>query len=240
MRLQLVRAYREKLRRDSEPPKGGWDFLAKNIRAAAEELLPKAVAVMDHIRDIAQQCTNKGRVMVWTSPSGFPCANRYVEYNVKTAVLTRRDKEGYLVRVARHKVRLGPTGKILKEAPRKAAANFIHAFDAAHLIFLVLMIAAPGRLHKTTGDVVTVHDCFACHASDADNLKDAIGLTLFMMYSPDASVPKFGLPSASTHSDRSYLAALRRANAVPDDLLPIPAMGDLDVRDVLKPGYKWH
>jgi DNA-directed RNA polymerase len=252
MRLQLVNTYREELRREDEPPDGGWDFLAKKIRAAAEELLPKAIGVTDHIRNIAQQCTNEGRVMVWTSPSGFPCANRYVESNVKTADLKRRNKEGYLIRVARHNVPLGSTGKILKEAPRKAAANFVHSMDASHLIFIVLMVTEPWRHFKTSGDIVTVHDCFACHAPDADNLMAAIRDTLWMMYCPEAAVPKaFGLPSVS--ADRNHLADLRRANGIywccaaslhcPDATLAcpcLPAIGELNVSDVLKAKYPWH
>jgi DNA-directed RNA polymerase len=240
MRLQLVQAYREELRRDGEPPKGGWDFLAKNVKAAAKELLPKAVSVMHHIRDIAQQCTNKDRVMVWASPSGFPCANRYLESNVKTADLKRRDKNGYFVRVARNNVPDGSTGKILEDdALNGAAANFVHSMDAAHLIFTVLSVTEPWRLLKTSGDIVTVHDCFACHASDAGNLTAAIRDTLWMMYCPKAPVPKlYGLPSVS--ADRDHLADLRRANGISEGELTLPAMGDFDVNQVLKAKYCWH
>jgi DNA-directed RNA polymerase len=111
--------------------------------------------------------------------------------------------------------------------------------DAAHLIFIVLMITEPWRLLKTSGDIVTVHDCFACHAPDADNLTAAIRDTLWMLYCPEAAVPKAaGLPSVS--ADRDHLADLRRANGISEGELTLPAMGDFDVNQVLKAKYCWH
>ena len=155
----------------------------------------------------------------------------------------------------RHRYADGWSDEIIRdEAIDGAVPNFTHSMDAAHLIFIVLMLTEPWRLLKTSGNVVTVHDCFACHAPDADNLKAAIRETLWMMYRPHAPVPKHGLPSVSP--DRNHLADLRNVNSrcsaslhCPDETLacpcklflgPTPPMGSMNVDDVLKSKYDWH
>jgi DNA-dependent RNA polymerase len=219
------------------PPKGACRYLAKKIEEACKELLQGPIKVKRYIRDLAQHCCDKenkkDRIMRWVSPSGFPCANRYLKPNVRTVSI------GSGALRVRRRIAEGWSDEILRgDAIDGAMANFVHSMDAAHLIFIVLAMTEPWRKLKTSGDIVTVHDCFACHAPDVDNLKDAIRLMLWMMYRPNAPVPRGGLPSVS--ADRNHLADLRRANVNSDDILPCPTMGSMNVDKVRNSKYDWH
>jgi DNA-directed RNA polymerase len=203
---QLAEAYRKlRLRMNSRPPEGAFGYLADQINhVATEELLRGPEKVMRYVKAIAAHCTSEGRLMEWTSPTGFPCVNRYQESNVEQISI------GSGAERARHFVGLGWGEEILEEdAQRGAAPNFVHSQDAAHLAHTVNMFGK---------DILCVHDSFSCHASNVGRLHEAIRAALTGIYMPE--------------DYRDWLAELRRQNVSSDDILPLPPMGDLDVIQV--------
>jgi hypothetical protein len=86
---QLVEVYRE-IHQNAEPTDAAAWYLAKHIMAAAEEILQRPAVAMKFIRTLAEHCADKGKALDWTSPTGFPWANRYCKSNVKIVHLESR------------------------------------------------------------------------------------------------------------------------------------------------------
>jgi len=99
---------------------------------------------MDYICAIAEYCTEPGRFLEWTGPSGFPVSNRYQVPNIVTVNCMRGS-----VRVAEHNIADGVTDQIDHSKVNAAAApNFVHSLDAAHLIKTVNAAVSEGRHHR--------------------------------------------------------------------------------------------
>jgi hypothetical protein len=157
----------------NEPlPKGAAFFLANKIRKAVEKLLPGPARVMRWARAIAKQCSEEGRIVEWTSPTGFPCANRYHKSLYKSLNLPYGG-----VRI-RRRVGYGYAPDIEKrKASDSVSPNFVHSLDASHLVSVVNACVADG-----INDILTVHDSFAVHAPNAVPLNRIIRRELAMMY----------------------------------------------------------
>jgi DNA-directed RNA polymerase len=180
--------------------------LAEKINhVAAEELLRGPQTVMDYVKSIADHCASNELLTEWTSPTGFPCVNRYQEGNIETASIGRGAER------VRNRVGDGRRKEILiDDALRGAAPNFVHSQDAAHLA------------HTVNGfgkDILTVHDSFSCHASNIADLHFAIRAALVGIYLPE--------------DYKDWLAELRGQNVSSDDILLPPPMGELDVLQIL-------
>jgi Autographiviridae RNA polymerase len=204
MRDQLLEVYRE-MRQKAEPREAAATSLAKHIRRAAKEILPGPAVVMNFIRKLARDATNRGEVLRWTTPTGFPWANRYHEPIVETVHHEIRGE--YM----RHRIADGYSPNIRKTKCMNAAApNFVHAMDAAHLIRVVNAAANEGI------QVGSVHDCFACLAPQARDLRRIIREEFARLYSGDV------------------LADLRDAAGSNE---PLPKSGSYDPWSVLKAKY---
>lgn len=60
---------------------------------------------------------------------------------------------------------------------RKIVANFIHSLDAAHMVLTVRRLRSEGLEHFGV-----IHDCFAVHACDVDQLSKALRKEFVGMY----------------------------------------------------------
>jgi DNA-directed RNA polymerase len=153
-------------------PHGAAFFLAEKIRKAVEKLLPGPARVMRWARAIAQACSKEGRIVQWTSPTGFPCANRYNK-PLFTTLNLRYGGQRHRPRVA-----YGSSPEIKKrKAIDSIAPNFVHSLDASHLVRIVNAAVEDG-----INDIVTVHDSFAVHAPRAVRLNHIIRRELAIMY----------------------------------------------------------
>jgi DNA-directed RNA polymerase len=200
---QLVEAYKKlRLRRNSRPPEKAFGYLADQINhVAKEELLRGPAEVMEYVKAVAAHCASEGRLMEWTSPTGFPCVNRYQKPNVEQISI------GSGAMRVRHRVGIGCGKEILADdALRGAAPNFTHSQDAAHLAHTVNMFGK---------DILTIHDSFSCHAENVEKLHHWIRAALLGIYLPE--------------DYQDWLVELRRRNVSSDDFRPPPSMGDLDV-----------
>jgi DNA-directed RNA polymerase len=204
MKEQLLDVYRE-MRRNAEPTDAAATYLAKHIRRAAKEILRGPAAVMNFIRKLARDAAKRGDTLRWATPTGFPWANRYHEPIVETVHHEIRGE--YM----RHRIADGYSPDIRKTKCMNAAApNFVHAMDAVHLIRVVNSAANKGI------QIGSVHDCFACLAPQARDLRRIIREEFARLYSGDV------------------LADLRDAAGSNE---PLPERGSFDPRCVLEAEY---
>jgi DNA-directed RNA polymerase, mitochondrial len=175
MAQQLVETHSELHADSTWPTDTAARYLAKVIMTVSEETLPRPAAAMAFIRKLAGECADKGKVLEWTSPTGFPWANRYHKSNVKTVHLESRGE------YVRHLVADGFKPGVLKQKSMNGAApNFVHALDASHLIRVVNAAARDGIT-----SIAVVHDSFGCLAPHARTLYWIIREELALLYECD-------------------------------------------------------
>jgi DNA-directed RNA polymerase len=171
---QVVEVYRE-MHRNAEPTDAAAWYLARHIMAAANEVLQRPAVAMKFIRVLAKHCADEGKALEWTSPTGFPWANRYCKSNVKVIHLESRGE------YVRHRVGDGFKPGILKgKSMNGAAPNLVHALDASHLIRVVNAAACEG-----IASIAVVHDSFGCLAPQARELHRIIRTQFAELYSQD-------------------------------------------------------
>jgi hypothetical protein len=156
----------------NEPTPQAARYLAQKVRKACEELLRGPAAVMQYITALTRQYNGEERFLEWRSPTGFPVSNRYNEKRWKTINLLRHGER------IRHMVADGYLPKIdKKKAANSAPANFIHSLDAAHLVRVV-----NAAMDEGIGEIVCVHDSFACLATQGVRFNRIIRTQLAMLY----------------------------------------------------------
>src|SRR5262249_24375778 len=186
---------------DKIEPAGNSLYLARHCMEACKKILPGATAAMEFIRDLAEEACSRGKVLEFTMPSGFPWINAYYKSKTVCVELVSRSNERARIRI---KVGDGFTSEIRRGKSKNAAApNFVHAWDAAHLIFTVLALA-----EADITDVVSVHDCIGFLAPQVP-AGGAIILDQF----------------AKLYAGRDPLAELRDAVG---SAKPVPVKGSLD------------
>jgi DNA-directed RNA polymerase len=151
-------------------------YLAKHIKAAAEEILKRPTEAMKFFRALSDQCVDKGKVLEWTSPTGFPCANRYYESKVQILHLELR---GEYVRnsIAGCELNLSKV-----QSRNGVAPNFVHSLDASHLIKVANTAAGEGI------GIAVVHDSFGCLAPHAERLHKIIREEMAKLYDDSRDV----------------------------------------------------
>jgi DNA-directed RNA polymerase, mitochondrial len=204
MTKQIIEAY-EKVGDDELDYKNAW-YLAKTIKRETEQRLKGPAKIMKDLRDLARHCHKEGRFLKYTTTSSFPFVNAYLKSNVEVKRISLRSRSGKAVVTVKHVVAIvswKPEIRKIK-AMNSAAPNFVHAIDAAHLVLTVIL----AEIFKIN-DILTVHDCYACHAAIADNLHNAIRKALVMV-----------------HFEGMPLEGLRRENVGEGEILPLPARDD--------------
>jgi DNA-dependent RNA polymerase len=196
---QIAEVYKS-FRQNEMPTRAACRYLAEKVLLACEIELSGPAGVMNYLRRVAKYCTDQGRFMEWTSPSGFPVANRYQKPNMITVNCMCGG-----VRV-RHDIADGVTDEIRKKKVSDSASpNFVHSLDAAHLIKVVNAAAGEGITN-----LLTVHDSFSCLAPQATRLHKIILDELSNLY-----------------INNDPLASLRSRNVSDPDILPVPPKGTM-------------
>jgi DNA-directed RNA polymerase len=176
-------------------------YLAEMVLQACAKELEGPRAAMDYICALAEHCTDNDRFLEWTSPSGFPCSNRY-----QVPKVTRVECRHGSVRVRRN-LADGVGGIRRAKVKNSAAPNYIHSLDAAHLAKVVNASVGEGIT-----DILTIHDSYSCLAPQAARFHKIILDEMSGLY-----------------DDRRLLEELRARN-VKDDSLPVLIMGQLILR----------
>jgi hypothetical protein len=195
---QIADAYGD-LRLNEWPAKGAFRYLAEKVLEACRLLLPGPARVMDYIQALAKDRLDQGLFLEWVSPSGFPVLNRYHELKEPE----RFNLITYGKRV-RHNLAVEFKDEPWETKTLNAAApNFVHSFDASHL---VRVVNAANREGIT--DILPVHDCYHFLAPQAARGSEIILEQLWQLYD-------YSQPLAELHSD----------NVSNPDLFPVPPRG---------------
>ena len=166
----------------------------------------------DYVRYISDLYSIVNRPMTWTVPGGFHVVNRYVEYepNVSRSVLYNKK---YVLKAA-----FGiPTNEIDGGGARGAIApNFIHSFDAAHMRLAII-----GMLSAGTTQFSMIHDSFGCPAPQVAAMRQIIKETFHEVH----------------ETNQLELLQAHVVEQLGIEVDSPPAVGDLDIGDVLRADY---
>ena len=153
-------------------------YLTRTIRDAITKSLPKAFEVKDELVSLATYLSKYNLPIVWTTPTGFQVfqdirnktnerirATVYIKGKAITTFYTIQapDDSG---------------GKIVTlEQQKKIVANFIHSFDAAHMMLTINLL-----LKKGVKSFATIHDSFGVHSLNVEKLNQMIRRTFYSIY----------------------------------------------------------
>lgn len=192
----------------------GWEaaaWLSERISEAIGEQLVGATKVMSFLQELAAVASENGAPLVWTTPTGFPAYQRIMNersFLVNTMLLGRVQ--------LRYRVE---TAKIDKRRQKTSSApNFVHSYDAAHLMLTV--VGMERRLGRPVSWAM-VHDSYGTHAGDVQVLGEVLREEFVAMY-----------------ADKDPLEEIRRLVVmnVPQgtDIPEIPEKGTFDLQEVLQ------
>src|SRR5262249_17365118 len=185
---------------DEIEPAGDSFYLARHCMEACKKILPRPTAAMEFIRELTKEACSRGKVLEFTMPSGFPWINAYYKSKTVCVELVSRNERARM----RIKVGDGFTSEIRQGKSKNAASpNFVHAWDATHLIFNALALAK-----ARITDILTVHDCIGLLSPQVPRGREII-------------LDQF----AKLYAGRDPLAELRDAAG---SAKPIPVKGSLD------------
>ena len=182
-----------------------WEAIGSTLIGAQE--------AMAYLKDVASSLSKKGEPIKWTTPTGFTI----IQKNFKTEVYrthTKIDSPGGL---KTYKLRLNrPSDKLnSRKQANSLCPNFIHSYDAAHLMMSVNEASCMG-----IDDFSMIHDSFGCHASFVPTFSKVIKQQFSNLY-----------------IDRSPLVDLAKGYGdLLDGIIP-PTDGDLDLTLVIRSDY---
>jgi DNA-directed RNA polymerase, mitochondrial len=146
--------------------------LAGYVFQTIEGIIPKAREVREILRGYVQVLAKEGEPLQWTTPTGFPLANRYCNSKTERVHLILQG-----TRVQRTTADGHEPGILSKDAMDGIVPNVVHSLDAAHLLRTVNVCVAAG-----IKDILVIHDCFACLAPKAEEFNAIIRREFVRMY----------------------------------------------------------
>lgn len=184
-------------------------YLAPLLRKAIDLVVVKATDIMHWLKDVSRKLAKKNRSVRWVTPAGFPVRNEYFKQRVRRVdtVMCR-----YLIYVPQG------DGKVdSRDQAKGIVANFVHSFDAAHMLLTVRELHVQG-----IRDYGMVHDSYAVHAPDVDRMNRILRERFIRLYE------EFTL--------EGFAEQIRKAN--PDVKIPDPSQqGHLDLCEVARSEY---
>jgi len=150
-------------------------FVADRIYETVQATLGRTEELMVWLRDCAERLVENGHPIQWTTPVGFPVMQAY-PHNKARKIRTE------LSSIKRFKMSTltikFPTDEL---ATRKAingiVANFVHSYDAAHMMLTALAAKRDGIT-----SLRMIHDSFATHPGEAGLLARALRQEFVTMY----------------------------------------------------------
>jgi DNA-directed RNA polymerase len=186
--------------------------LRDGIQSSIRESMPAPMAFADWIADVTRLVAESGVAPAWMTPSGSYIApgkhKNYSTYGKQSVVLCGRKTT--LPNFAK------PQGVNVGKHVSGSIANMIHSLDADALHMTVCKL-----LEEGVKDILMVHDSYAVMSGDADVLARVLREVHAEMYTADVL-------------ESLFLGFQQQTDVV---LPRPPAMGDLDVADVLTSPY---
>jgi len=220
MQEQIESALR-KLDEDGRPHLGIKDqnyqaskFLSHVVFETIGTVVVAAQSAMGWLREAAKVATDGAIPVTWTSPCGFPVQQEYKETIGKVVSVFYQG--------ARLQVTVVRDGSKLDKRKQSSSIspNFVHSLDAAHLMRTVALCGDNGIT-----DVSVIHDSFATHAANTDELATLLRTAFIEQYTPDV-LARF----------RDQLAGQLQPGLAMK-LPPLPPMGTLDLARVAESDF---
>jgi DNA-directed RNA polymerase len=206
---------------DGEPHLGGFDnyqaasYLSYVIWDAISQTVVAASGAMAWLRDVAKATTKAGIPVWWTNPVGLPVLQMYCEENAKRVYVYIGGKATWVNVMVDKSIKLRAATQANAIAP-----NFVHSFDAAHLMSVANACHNAGIRY-----IAVIHDSFGTHAANAGVLSNLLRETFIDQYSPDV-LSRF----------RDEVVAQLPPDAA-NDIGPPPSLGSMDLSHMFEAEY---
>lgn len=189
-------------------------YLSHVLWRAISEVVAAASTAMEWLRQAAKVAGQAGLPIWWTTPMGLPIIQAYRN------VHARRIDVHYAGRRLQITMTVDSEEIDTRAQANGIAPNFVHSLDAAHLMSVVNSAVDEGMT-----DLALIHDSFGTHAANAGRLSVLLRETFVAQYEPHR-LAEF----------RDQLAA-QLPPELAEKLPPLPALGDLNLSDVLASDY---
>lgn len=147
-------------------------YLASHLWAELKDAVAPCNAVKDWLKKCCRKLMTKGHKLQWRGPSGWPFVVAAREPKNTRVTSYLYGKKIYMnLQSAEEDAQLCPT-----LANKSLPANFTHGFDAA-MVHRFLH-----RAEEQSVEVLTNHDCFACHPSNAAWMHETLLETFQALY----------------------------------------------------------
>jgi DNA-directed RNA polymerase, mitochondrial len=191
-------------------------YMAKKLDIALRRTVKAAVEGMDWLQEVASLLASENKPVIWTTPVGFPVVNGYYEPILKQVDLKIKGRR------KRQQLLLGYTDKLKRSKQRSTIApNFVHSFDAAHLMMVALEAKKQG-----INSFLLIHDSFGCLPTDMAFFSYIVREQFVRLYDHND-------PFQAIH-ENALIALSEKGRA---KLPPPPAKGSLDIQSVLDSQY---
>ena len=199
----------------SEPGKAS-GYMAKKLDKALRMTVKAAVEGMDWLQETSSLLAKENKPITWTTPVGFPVVNGYYEPIIKDIDIKVRGRR------YRNKLLLGYTDKLKATKQRSTIApNFVHSFDACHLMMVALAAKKEG-----INSFLLIHDSFGCLPSDMERFSEIVREQFVELYSHHD-------PFMAVH----HTAHMALSEKNREKLTLPPAKGSLDIEAVVNSKY---
>ena len=186
-------------------------YLSPLLWQSIGEVVVAAREAMDWVQKCSTVLSNEGHPLYYTSPLGFPVfqnSQKYEVYQIETQIGGRMQ-----VKYRRE------VPAIDKRRQRNGSSpNLVHHVDATHM-----MMAVNAATKIGIKDFALIHDDFGTHAADTASFQRLIQETFVELHTKHNVLENFKKEHEDRHEDLE----------LPD----LPAMGDLDINDVLQSDY---
>lgn len=195
-------------------------YLSEVTYKSIVETVKRPAVVMKYLQDIARTMSHDERPVTWTTPLGLPVMLRCPNMETKQSNLFLHDKGLKLCiqpRTASESGGISKHDSVLASSP-----SFVHAYDAAHLMMVVLEAKK-----QDINSVALVHDSFGCLPNDAARFRQLIKETFVKLYTENDPLDQIKQESCAYLGANSY--------RLPD----IPTKGSLNIEEVLDAEYSF-
>lgn len=193
-------------------------YLSGLTYAAIVETVSKPAEVMRFLQTVARVMAHEQKPVTWTTPLGMPVMLRVPNTQTRQIDLFLHDKMVKLRLAPRSLIETPGINKM--KVANAVAPSFVHSYDAAHLMMVVLR-----ALDEGITNIALVHDSFGCLPNDAARFRKVIKETFGALYEHNDVLTDMLKENMSKLDTSAYR------------LPEVPTRGTLDITSVLEAEY---
>lgn len=193
-------------------------YLSEITYNSIVETVKRPAVVMRYLQDISRVMSHEERPVYWTTPLGLPVMLRCPNMDSECVNLFLHDKEVKLRIKPRSSFESGGISRT--SASNAVAPSFVHAYDACHLMMVVLEAQKQG-----IKSLALVHDSFGCLPNDAARFRQIIKETFVKLYTENNPLEQIRQENCAHLDTHGY--------RLPD----VPTKGSLQIEEVLHAEY---